>query len=335
MQLWLISCLVVISILGVSANTSFRHLETLPKKLYIGYFPTWTSSNLVYGKIDLITKVPAYINVLNIAFMKPDCQYNGNLDITGTGLLFTSAGIVFKNSVAALKAKNLGTKILISIGGASYNNWAGFNEQAIANFIKDFGLDGVDLDFEPDSSSCSTVNGVFSCTNDAQFIDIVTRARKAVPSPLLLSVIGKHTGAYGYGAFENSLPKTSNGGTAVNLLKSPIAQSIDWINVMAYNAGTTYNSSEALLAYNSLLPGKIVIGAEVPPEAWGTHAISVSETTNLADFVNNNNGLGIMIWSIRKIPTGTPSDANPNAQMISDVVCPKFGLQNCGTPLFG
>ena len=42
-----------------------------------------------------------------------------------------------------------------------------------------------------------------------------------------------------------------------------------------------------------------------------------------------------MVWSIRKIPSDPNFSAtNPNAQMISDVVCPRLGLDECGKPLF-
>ena len=208
--------------------------------------------------------------------MKPDCQYNGNLDITGTGFQFTSKGSVLKASVIALKQKHPKTKVLVAIGGASYSNWAGLNETAIAQLIADFGLDGVDLDYEPDNTVCSAKNGNVTCTTDSQFIDIVTRVRKALPSPYLLSVVTKATGAYGYGNFVNSLPKGSHSGESVNMLLSPIAKSIDWINVMAYNAGTSYNPIEAFQAFQSLLPGKVVLGVEVPPESWGGHALTLS-----------------------------------------------------------
>jgi chitinase len=56
---------------------------------------------------------------------------------------------VIKAAIARLKTRNPNTKVLVSVGGATYSNWKRLNVKAIRKFVKTFGLDGVDVDFEP------------------------------------------------------------------------------------------------------------------------------------------------------------------------------------------
>lgn len=39
-------------------------------------------------------------------------------------------------------------QVLVAVGGATYTNWARMNTGAIAKFVQEFGLDGVDIDYE-------------------------------------------------------------------------------------------------------------------------------------------------------------------------------------------
>ena len=48
-----------------------------------------------------------------------------------------------KDAIAYLKSKNPGTKVLVAVGGATYENFAALNTKAIADVVKDFGFDGV------------------------------------------------------------------------------------------------------------------------------------------------------------------------------------------------
>ncbi len=43
-------------------------------------------------------------------------------------------------------------QVTVAVGGASYVNFDKLNANAIAKFVQEFGLDGVDLDFEPASA---------------------------------------------------------------------------------------------------------------------------------------------------------------------------------------
>lgn len=77
-----------------------------------------------------------------------DASYAGGIIWQGTGVQFSSNADVVKGAIAILKQKNPATKVLIAVGGATYTNWAGMNTAAIKKFVDDFGLDGVDIDYE-------------------------------------------------------------------------------------------------------------------------------------------------------------------------------------------
>lgn len=96
---------------------------------------------------------------------------------------------------------------------------------------------------------------------------------------------------------------------------------------MSYDAGPTYDPKEALDAYRALYSGRILMGVQVPPEAWGGHVITVQECQQTAAYVKANGGDGMMLWSLQK--AGTPS-----AQTLSTTICNSLGLGSCSTPLF-
>lgn len=79
-----------------------------------------------------------------VSFVKPECTYTkGSLSFAGTGLDFSSTGSTVKAAIAALKAAtNNNTKVLLAVGGATYNNWGSLNTACIKDLVDDFGFDG-------------------------------------------------------------------------------------------------------------------------------------------------------------------------------------------------
>ena len=62
--------------------------------------------------------------------------------------------------ITSAKAPRNRTKVLVAVGGATYQNFAALNTKAIAHVVKDFGFDGVDIDYEPfNNGQCSSSNG--------------------------------------------------------------------------------------------------------------------------------------------------------------------------------
>jgi hypothetical protein len=64
---------------------------------------------------------PLYTHVV-ISFVQPDIAYVKNSNsFQGTGIGFSATFDAVKEAVKLLKAKNV--KVLLAVGGATYNNW--------------------------------------------------------------------------------------------------------------------------------------------------------------------------------------------------------------------
>ncbi|MGH8002059.1 MAG: glycosyl hydrolase family 18 protein [Brasilonema sp.] len=305
------------------------------EKVFVGYFESWSEKSASTPEQLQLANIAPYVNMVMVSFMKPDGTYNkGSYDLSTTGLNFTADGKVVKDAIALLKQRNSGTKVLLSVGGASYTNFAQLNATAIANVVADFGFDGVDIDYESNNAKCSSVGGKMSCTSDDEFRSVVSQIRQVLPKPYLVTVAAWSIGAYGEGQWANSQPQGQKTGLLLNLLRSSEAAMIDQLNVMSYDAGTTYNPQEALAAYQNYFSGKVVMGVEVPPEAWGGHVYTIPEVQSLGQAVVNKNAAGLMLWSLQKQPEGTPSDNNPTAETIAKTSCQILSLSNCEQSLF-
>lgn len=270
-----------------------------------------------------------------VSFMKPDTTYEGNNKLASTGLDFSADEVVVKDAIAYLKSKNPDTKVLVAVGGATYQNFAALNTQAIADVVRDFGFDGVDIDYEPfNNGQCSSSNGQVTCTTDAEYRRIVNEIRQALPVPYLVTVAAWSVGAYGEGQWVDAKPQAALTGLSLNLLRSPEASYIKQLNVMSYDASPEYDPKSALAAYQNYFKGKIVMGIEVPLEAWGGHVYTIPEVCNLTQAVIDANAAGMMLWSLHKQPTETPSETNPSPQMMAQAICEMLSLGDCQQPLF-
>jgi chitinase len=94
---------------------------------------------------------------------------------------------------------------------------------------------------------------------------------------------------------------------------------------MSYDAGVSYQPSQALKAFQHYYKGPITMGIEVPPEAWGGHETTPEEINALAKEVLNNNAAGLMLWSIQK---------QGPAQLFATQICKNLGLSNCERPMY-
>jgi len=303
-----------------------------PKKLFVGYFETWSEKRKQDAKDTGLARLPPYVNVVNVAFMLPNNKYSGNLDLKSAGIDLPYDGNEAKTAIALLKAKNPETKVLISVGGASYTGWDKFNEAGVAKLVKDLGLDGVDIDYEPENCNCIQHDGDVSCPTDPQYIDVIQRMRKALPRPYILSIAGWSDGAYGQGDFQNDQPQDEFTGLAGKMLRKTVS-ALDMIHIMSYDAGTDLDPKRAYWAYKSLFSGKVTIGIEIPPEAWGDHRYTMSQVYDLCDFANDNDGAGLMLWSLQQKPHGAVTANNSNAQLVAQGACWRMGLANCDDPL--
>jgi len=323
---------IVASALVNQDQDNFLQVDNGPNKLFVGYFETWSEKWKQDPKDTSLARLPSYVNVVNLAFMLPDNHYSGNLDLHSAGIDLPYDGNEAKKAIAILKSRNPDTKVLISVGGATYTGWDKFNEGGVAQLVKDLGLDGVDIDYEPASCNCIQHDGDVSCPTDAQYIDVIQRMRKALPRPYILSIAGWSDGAYGQGDFQDDQPQDEFTGLAVNMLRKT-GSALDWIHIMSYDAGNELDPKRTLLAYKSLFSGKVTIGIEIPPEAWGGHKYTMNQVYDLCDFAADNGGAGLMLWSLQQRPKGAVTDNNPDAQLVAQGACWRMGLSNCDDPL--
>lgn len=96
---------------------------------------------------------------------------------------------VVKGAIALLKRRNPRTRVLVSVGGATYNGWNRLNATAIAAFVRVFGLDGVDVDYEGD--------GCESCTGWPLLPAMNERRQRRPCGPSVLAGLLRCVGAVG------------------------------------------------------------------------------------------------------------------------------------------
>ncbi len=136
-------------------------------------------------------------------------------------------------------------------------------------------IPGVDLDYEPTSNCVVGATGV-SCPTDSESVAVTAALRSALPAgQYLLSTASWHVGMYGEGAYVNAQPRSAYTGVNLAMAKSAAGQSLDLINIMAYDAGNTAAGSTGFdykQSYNAhrvhWKTQAIAIGVEIPPEAW-------------------------------------------------------------------
>lgn len=350
--------------LFISNSLGVAHAVTSPsnnQKIFVGYFQSWSEKWADDPQQLQLAKLPPYVNVVVVSFMNPNGTYisDGNYDLTNTGLIFSADGTVVKDAIALLKTRNPNTKVLLGVGGSTYRKYFSLlNPTAIANVVRDFGFDGVDIDYEPYDNGLANCrptpprNRIF-CDTDDDFRRIVREIRTALneistpplsQTPYLVMLAAWSIGAYGEGQWINSMPRYPMTGLMLNLLRSPEASMIDILSVMSYNAGivpSQYNPQEALAAYQHYFQGKIAMGVQVPPEDGGSQNVyTLAKVRELTQAVVDRNADGIMMWSLQRqpfIPPDTyvrPTQDYPNAEMIAQTACTILSLGNCSEPLF-
>ncbi|ACL57964.1 glycosyl hydrolase family 18 protein [Methylobacterium nodulans] len=301
---------------ALAITTGAASATPRPQPVHLAtYYATWSAeAGPISGLDDKLAGVPSGVTEVLIAFMKPDAIYSGNLDLAGTGIEVPYSGPVLKASLEALRARIPGIKVLVSVGGEQYANWSRFNPGAIRRFIEDFGLDGIDLDFEPTAPSCRSLSGHISCGSDALLREVVEAARTALPRPLAVWLTATNTGAYGEGVWREARPTGGpTYGAFLPLLRDAGRRVLlDGISIMAYDAGPSYRPLEAYAAYRSHFEGPILIGFTSPPEAWGGHVYSVAETIETFRSAVKLGANGAMVFAIGKEPPTAPSPTTPS-----------------------
>jgi len=247
----------------------------------VGYLPSWRInwfSKANAATSQMVDIDPLYTHVV-VSFAQPDITYNTRGSFQGTGINFSSSFDAVKEAIKQLKAKNI--KVLLAVGGATYNNWTalaneqGGHKQALINLITDLGLDGLDVDYEIKGVGH---NNILQYYKSIKVLHSITQQTHT-----LLTVAGWSTGADCTAATQSDSGcqnKTSfwsgNAGRERQVFNKMRADNLEPNDVFDYVAIMSYDGSfkrfdpvQLYKNYQDIYTGKLAIGFELATEAWG------------------------------------------------------------------
>lgn len=267
------------------------------------YFASWgcnysgTSDGLDLANVDC--------KCVLLCFVQPDCAYApGSRTFSGTGLQFSSDFGVVKGAVDKLRSK--GVLVYLSVGGGSYQNWASRKVSNCVALAKDLGCDGIDIDWEK------------TFVDRQEAINVITEfSAQTWQNKLKLCAATWSTGAY-----------DNNGDTYAGLWKDVLAKTapmLDMINIMSYDAGSSYDPIQAFNAYRKIYSGQILLGMEVGKPGWdpdmnNPFILSENQVLKLADFLKTQQKAGWFVWEYFK-------QGQPNFQRVREICRSKLGQQ--------
>jgi chitinase len=271
----LIASLLVLGFLAVTARADLWRT---------GYFPGWEQAGMPASNIDftVLTHLIHFSLVPNS---------NGTLNSSDNSITLANSADVVTRAHAA------GVKVLICVGGASSESlFQGATSTAnlpvfinsLTNFMAARGYDGVDIDWEP-----------FSSTDSLQYTNLVYGLRSAMakfPQPKLLTVAagayppdGSATWEYMiYAAMQTQLDQ-------INImtydLSGPYEGWVTWFNSPIYDGGYRFPSTGGLVPStdgavtnflsSGVAAGKLAIGVAFYGDVWtggtGPSASSITQ----------------------------------------------------------
>ena len=237
---------------------------------------------------------------------------------------------MLRDSIELLKARHPATRVVLSVGGAAYDNWRGLDVAAAARLVHDLDADGIDIDFEPHWPGCAVgPDQHVTCATDDTWIDLLRRFRAVLPRPALLTASVWSVGVYGEGVFQKSRPRSRYTGFMLGLLRSPLAAELDLLSINAYDAGSQYDPLEAFRAYRALWPGPLALGLEVRRAGGAGPFYSAAATEALARRVAEDRGGAMMIYPLLAMPEGLASAGSPDGRILVAAACRGMGLTRC------
>ena len=282
---------------GVKADQS--------KRVFTGYYPSWSdnwftainwdgtakSLDQIYTESHL-AQVPAQYTHVQLSFANPNFSWAGIAadSWAGTGTSFNGKPSDIKMAIKVLHARNI--KAILAVGGATYNDWASLANEAgvangpiktaLANFLKDMAIDGLDVDYEIGGADAANV------TEYANAIQALREAADLAGNGAILTLAGWSTGtdciaatsgdsdcagklSYWDGSAgreRQTFKKLAHGGTRNG---QTIGSLLNVVSIMSYDAQTLhYDPVTAYKSYRALLPASTIvsIGLETAAEGW-------------------------------------------------------------------
>ena len=303
-----------------------------PAPMLAGYHESWAEPRVAAPEATRLARLPGWVDLVFLAFARPDARYRGDLDLRATGLGFPFDGRFARDAVRALRRRHPAVKLLLSVGGATYADWSALDAGALARLVVDLELDGVDIDYEPGFPGCrADAAGQVACASDAPYIAAVRALRQALPRPYLLAVAGWSVGAYGEGPWREAPPQGRYTGLALGLLRSPVAAEIDLLGIMAYDAGPRLDPLQTFAAYRARFAGRLLLGFSVQDMAGLAPAPRLERARTLAAAMARPNA-GVMLYSLQMThPQDRPGQLHRAA--LAQALCEGLGRPGCDAPL--
>ena len=264
------------------------------KRIAVGYLPTWLipgfhEPDFASSKIATIDEL--YTHVV-ISFVKPNLSFNGT-NFTGTGIEFASRLPAVKKAIEALQ--NRGVKVLLAVGGASYNEWDGLiaeqgqsiestsYKKALKAVMDALDLDGLDVDYEVQGADSNNVD---------KYYKAILALKEVTGNDKLLTLAGWSTGAdctAGTTSDASCTGKISFWGNSAGRERltfqklrdngHEVEEVLDYVAIMSYDAGREHFDPITLFKnYQDIYSGQLAMGFEIPTESWGGAELVVTDT---------------------------------------------------------
>ena len=245
------------------------------------YFETWACPWT--DKVENCALANVDADKVFLAFAYPNCTYKkGSYSWDGTGLQFSFGFDIVRRSISILQSR--GTRVYLSVGGGSYS-FTIYKTQNVIDLANDLGVDGIDLDFEPQKP-------MKPVESQDQFIQIIKQTRGLYKKEISLA-------AFAAGCFDPVKGDDYRG----SMLKviDQTKQDIQFINLMNYDAGSGWDYKAAYLSYKRYYSGPIYYGLEVGPQGWGDAYLTLEDIKKAKEYNTDDYWF---VWAYFK--SGTP-----------------------------
>ena len=298
--------------------------------LLMGFYESWSEPPGQPAEASNLARLPAGIDIIALAFARPDLEFANGTDLSKTGLEVPFDATVLAKAISLYRARSPGSRILLSLGGAVYDRWDRYDPAAAARLTTDLGLDGVDLDYEPADPGCRAADDTIRCDSDMVWRDIIAKTRTHFPRPMLVTAQAWSIGAYGTGRFAEERPVGRHTGSMLWLARDPVSREVDLVAIMAYGAGPRYDPMTAFDAYRAIWPGRLLIGERIGDEGGGGPPASAGALREHAVRAVRDPSAGIMLYTL--LPSiGPGAPASPlDGEQATSIVCEAWHRHDCG-----